>query len=416
MNNAILVENKRPLNFGKDLKIQISREHEFVPTSQPLWGWEKKFIKAGIWINILSLAFKIYKNPWDVIKKAKALSKMRNRYRNDRLLQKYFFANNKYYFNYNAPGWPSAAFNRYIIHLFKKFDPAVTTPSLHTLVFAITKKCGFKCEHCCEWEALNKPEQLSRGDILHIVNRFYLKGIAQVQLSGGEPLNRFDDIIYLLNNSPAAINFWIYTTGYNLSFEKARLLKTNGLTGITISLDHWDPLMHDTFRGKPGSFHRALQAIRYAVQNNLIVTLSLCATRSFITKENLYRYTQLAKDNNVTFIQILEPKAVGHYLGKDIILHKAHTDVLEQFYENMNYNKDYKTYPIVAYHGYYSRRVGCSGSGKDYLYVDTDGDVHNCPFCQHKIFSALDDNMDDALIKMKTTGCNAFVSCTIQSK
>ncbi|HMJ47322.1 MAG TPA: hypothetical protein VK498_08330, partial [Ferruginibacter sp.] len=92
------------------------------------------------------------------------------------------------------------------------------------------------------------------------------------------------------------------------------------------------------------------------------------------------------------------------------LLQKSHTGILESFYEDMNYNREYRSFPIVAYHGYYSRRVGCSGAGKDYLYVDTDGDVHNCPFCQRKIFSALDENLDEALIRLRSTGCNIFVS------
>jgi hypothetical protein len=285
MDNAILAGFKSQVNPKRETHSTGEINPPQLLAVNPLWGWKKKLVKTGIWMNILWVAFIAYKNPVAVIKKLKALIKMRNQYRNDGLLQKYFYANNKYYFNYNAPGWPSLAFNRYVGHLLKK--TAVTdSTSLHTLIFAITKKCGFKCEHCCEWEALNKPESLSREDILQVVNNFYSKGISQVQLSGGEPLNRLDDIIYVLNHSPKPLNFWIYTTGYNLSFEKAKLLKQNGLTGITISLDHWDATLHDSFRGKPGSFQRALNAIRYAVENNLTVTLSICATRRFFNLEN----------------------------------------------------------------------------------------------------------------------------------
>ncbi|MEO7265911.1 MAG: radical SAM protein [Ferruginibacter sp.] len=414
MENVILPDLNQVPVFLESLPQKLIKPIEKVQGPTPIWAWQKSFVKTAIWLNILWVALTVYKNPVTVLKKLKTLLKMRNQYRNDGKLQKYFYANNKYYYNYNAPGWPSLAFNRYVTHLFKKTDVAEST-SLHTLIFAITKKCGFKCEHCCEWEALNKPEVLSREDLLKVINNFYAKGISQVQLSGGEPLNRLEDIFYLLTNSPKPLNFWIYTTGYNLSFQKAKLLKENGLTGITISLDHWDATMHDSFRGKPGSYQRALNAIRCAVENSLAVTLSICATKSFINEENLYRYAQLAKDNHVTFIQVLEPKAVGHYQGQDVILQKQHTDVLEKFYENMNYNKDYKAYPIVAYHGYYSRRVGCSGSGKDYLYVDTDGDVHNCPFCQRKIFSAIHGNIDDELIKMKEGGCGVFNSNAIKN-
>jgi hypothetical protein len=65
-------------------------------------------------------------------------------------------------------------------------------------------------------------------------------------------------------------------------------------------------------------------------------------------------------------------------------------------------------YPSVIYHGYYQRRVGCSGSGVDYVYVDTDGDVHNCPFCQQKRFSAFDDALEENISQMKDSGCGVL--------
>ncbi|MEP6673864.1 MAG: radical SAM protein [Ferruginibacter sp.] len=374
-------------------------------------GVHQKIIKVFIWINILRIALRLFKSPRIAFKKAKDLRRLRDQYRNDHSLKKYKKVNGLYFFNYNAPGWPSKTFDRYVKHLFSKVSPEPTS-SLHTLIFAITKKCGFKCEHCCEWENLNQPEQLSKEDLLLITRRFYDIGVSQVQLSGGEPLNRFDDIIYLLDNSPAEINFWLYTTGYQLTRQKAMQLKEHGMTGITISLDDHDPEKHDLFRGKARSFERALLAARYAVESGLAVTFSLCATKNFISNENLMRYAELAKNAGASFIQLLEPKAVGHYAGKDVTLETSHLKILEAFYEKMNYDKAYSSYPLVAYHGFYSRRIGCSGSGKDYLYVDTDGDVHNCPFCQRKLFPALDDALPKRIMQMKTQGCGLYNSCS----
>src|SRR6185436_8506595 len=108
---------------------------------------------------------------------------------NNHFISKYAKTGGRYFISYNAPGWPSKAFNRYIQHLLGKVSDQPGN-TLHTLIFAITKKCGFKCEHCCEWENLNQPEQLTKEDILLIIQRFHAMGVAQVQLSGGEPLNR----------------------------------------------------------------------------------------------------------------------------------------------------------------------------------------------------------------------------------
>jgi MoaA/NifB/PqqE/SkfB family radical SAM enzyme len=389
----------------QELKINKPYQNWFVT------GKNQISIRRLMWLNILWISLKIFKNPFIAFKKVKDLRQLRDIYRNQNVLTRYAKAGERYFVSFNTPGWPSKAFNRFIAHQLNR-SKQLEQPTLHTLVFAITKKCGFKCEHCCEWINLNKPETLLKEDLQLIVTRFHQLGIAQVQLSGGEPLNRLNDIYYLLDNAPKGIDFWLYSTGYKLTPEKARQLKKHGLTGLTISLDHHLEDKHDAFRGMKGAFTKALQAVQFARDAGLIVCFSLCATKDFISKENLIRYAELAKECGVSFIQILEPKAVGHYAGQDVLLSDHHQNILEQFFEMMNYHPNYSSYPVVTYHGYYSRRMGCSGSGKDYLYVDTDGDVHNCPFCQRKLFSALDDSLIDRIAAMKTKGCGLYNICS----
>ena len=374
-------------------------------------GFLQRIIHHFIWINVMMVVLRICKNPFIAFKKFKALKQLRNRYPNHQH-PKYAKAGNRYFVNFNTPGWPSAAFNRYVAHQLNRFTNS-NTPSIHTLVFAITKKCGFQCEHCFEWLNLNKPETLSREDLLLIINRFQHLGVCQVQLSGGEPLNRLPDICYLLENAPAGIDYWLYSTGYSLTPDKAQLLKNHGLTGITISLDHCNEEEHNSFRGVKDAYDRALKAAGYARAAGLLVSFSLCATKEFISEENLLQYAELAKKQQVSFIQILEPKAVGHYAGKDVTLQPHHQAILEKFTDTFNNKVDFKSYPGVVYHEYNKRRFGCSGSGADYVYADTDGDIHNCPFCQRKLFSALDDELPDLVHQMKTKGCAAFSSCSI---
>jgi MoaA/NifB/PqqE/SkfB family radical SAM enzyme len=389
----------------KRIRLTVSKTIDPALLPLSVSGWKQIFIQCIIWLHILFICIQtsgIKKG----VRSARLLRKIRDRYR-EKPLQKYQLLENKISFNFNAPSWPSHAFKRYIRHLLHKTDQAQVA-SLHTLVFAITKKCGFQCEHCCEWENLNKPEQLSRENIAAIVNRFYELGISQLHLSGGEPLNRFADILYLLENKPAGLDVWIYTTGYQLNKTKAKLLEYKGLTGLVISIDHHDPVQHDIFRGREGAFERAIQAAHFAREAGLSVTFSICATKSFITEANLMAYAKMAQQNGASFIQILEPKAVGHYAGMDVTLAADHILLLEQFFEKMNYDKGYSDYPLVSYHGYYSRRAGCAGSGNDYLYVDTDGDIHSCPFCQKKLFSAFTTDLSAKIIQLKNSGCGLF--------
>ncbi len=377
-------------------------------TNRQVSGLHKMCIKYGMWLNILLVGWFRYKNLSLAIKRMRSLAAMKDAYRGENKLIKYSLAGNRYYFSYNAPGWPSKSFNRYIRYQLGQFD-ANKSIALHTLIFGITKKCGFKCEHCFEWENLNKPERLTKENITKVIADFRSLGVTMIQITGGEPLNRLEDIKAILPKFKD-VDFWIYTSGYQLTFEKASQLKAAGVTGITISLDHWVPALHDAFRGKKGSFDWIEKASKNTVANGLVLCFSLCATNEFISPENLYHYIELARKLKASFVQILEPKAVGHYAGKDVLLSKEKTDILEAFYQQVNFDPLFTDYPSIMYHGFYSRRLGCSGAGKDYLYVDMDGNAHDCPFCHRKTFNVLKDNIVRQIQLMKSGGCQFYNS------
>ena len=140
----------------------------------------------------------------------------------------------------------------------------------------------------------------------------------------------------------------------------------------------------------------------------MVVALSLCVTKEFTTIDNLMTYANLAKKLGVSFIQLLEPRAVGHYSGIDVSLTEEQISILEKFYLEMNYNPKYKNYPLISYHGFSQRRQGCYGAGNRTFYVDTEGDINACPFCQKKSGSVLDNDFELSLKELQNTGCHQF--------
>ena len=406
MEASILLED-----LDKEIQIDETGEvHNSVASSASnmVSGLHKEIIKVCIWFNIFLCAFSVIKNPFRIFSGMKTLKGLRDESREGHTILKYAKAGGKYYYSMNAPGWPSPAFSKYITNNLKraKSDPLHIT--LDTLLFGITKKCGYQCEHCFEWDILNKPETLSRNDLVSIIHSFQEFGITQVQLSGGEPLNRMNDIEFVLKHFKKGPEFWLYTSGYHFSEERAKVLKDAGLAGVIVSLDHWRPEVHNKFRGVKNAFEWAQNAVANARSQNLVACLSLCATKEFISDYNLSQYIELAKRWGISFIQILEPRAVGHYAGIDVLLDKSQIATLEKFYINYNFDEAFIEYPSVLYHGFYSRRIGCGGAGKYFVYVDTDGDVQNCTFCRQKLFSALRDPLEPNLKLMMAEGCKAY--------
>jgi MoaA/NifB/PqqE/SkfB family radical SAM enzyme len=159
-------------------------------------------------------------------------------------------------------------------------------------------------------------------------------------------------------------------------------LKKAGLTGAAISLDHFEPELHNEFRGHPKAYDWAISATENCRKAGLITCWSACVTREFISRENLFQYTLAAKKNNVTYVQLFEPMPSGRYAGQDVTLNPVQIKILEDFYTEMNTSPKYRDFPLLVYLGVYQRRIGCLGSGNRYVYVDTDGNIQSCPFCR----------------------------------
>ena len=368
-------------------------------------GLELIFIKFFLRFRIFQIGIKKYKNPIKAFLGLKRMIDFR-RSLNVNKLNRFVKSNGRYFLALNVPGWPSKSFDVFLDSLYDRRDTAKDNNThLLSIVFAITKKCSLRCEHCFEWDRLNKTESLSINDLHQITSKFQNRGLGQIQFSGGEPLQRFDDLISVSKLAKKGTEFWVLTSGYGLNNEKAKQLQEAGFTGVNISLDHWHPAAHDAFRGMPNSYNWVEQAVANVQKEGLVLALTLCATRTFTNNENLWKYAELAKKLGAGFVQILEPKTVGHYAGKDVDLTLDQQLIIEKFFLEINGNKKFSDYPIFQYPAHHQREIGCFGAGDLYMYVDSNGDAHACPFCQNKAGNCVSDSIDNTISEMRVRGC-----------
>ena len=360
------------------------------------------------------LLFRFLRTPTRVKLAFEQIEELKRTYYGDLKVRKIARVAGRYYREYQTPGWPGAAYDAYVATTVNRLVPFRGDAETLNLVFlAITKKCPLACDHCFEWDALNQKETLTRAHIREMVAAFQARHVSQIFFSGGEPMLRVNDLVAVVAAARPGTDFWVITSGFNFTRENAGRLKQAGFTGVTISLDHHEADRHNAFRGSPQAYQHAVQAATYAQEAGLVVNLSLCATQEFTTAANLLAYARLARQLGVTFIQILEPRAVGHYAGRAVDLSPAQLALLEDFYVQLNFGPDYPDWPMVHYYGYHQRRMGCSGAADRFLYVDTDGDLHACPFCQKKSGSALCGSLEESLDAMQTRGCHAFANAAM---
>jgi MoaA/NifB/PqqE/SkfB family radical SAM enzyme len=346
-------------------------------------GLANKVIVGRIWFRILRLALREYRSPGSLRRAMAGLRELKVKFAGTSSFSKIIRSQGKYYWHMHLPGFPSELFDRHFLGALNRFAP-VRSPAnrLTILYFGLTKKCPLKCRHCYDWPDLNREETLSLADLQQIGATFQENGVSQIHFLGGEPMARFADLLSLVKAFSPRSEVWFSTSGYRLDAGKALELRDAGLTGVAISIDHFDPDRHNEIRGHPEAFRWAMQATESCTAAGLLTCWSLVVSKEFVTRQNLMTYAEAAARNRVNFIQIFEPMAVGRFQGQDIKIDEHGIKVLEGFFLEMNRNPRYKNYPVVVYTGYHQRRIGCMGRADRFLYVDNDGNLHPCPFCR----------------------------------
>jgi len=376
-------------------------------------GWRALIIRKRVQWFIIEVAFMLYRNPFLAFSEMKRLRDLHRKVHGNRVISKYIQSGNQFFWNSDYCGFPSNGLNglihsEFIRNLRKGINQNPMHQPLQTIIWGITNRCSLSCEHCYEWENIAKTDQLDLAQLKQILAIFRTNGIRHIQFSGGEPLVRFNDLAELVRDASKDMDCWILSSGYGLTREKAKALKVAGLTGVNISLDHWNAHMHNNFRNNESSYEWVMQAVRNCLATGIIVSLSLCATRDFVTDENLLKYAMLAKNLGVHFIRILEPRAIGKYSGKDVQLNHEQVAILSDFTFRMNSEPKYKDFPIFTFMGYHQRKMGCFGAGNRFVYADPNGDVHACPFCRGSKGNLLEVPFGEIMGKVRQTGCFQF--------
>jgi MoaA/NifB/PqqE/SkfB family radical SAM enzyme len=377
--------------------------------SKIIKGLKADLVRMRIISDIIFLGILYLKNPLKSFKVLARINAKRKTVHGLRTVRKYIKSGDRYFFSDDIPGWPSAAFNGYFrSEIIRASGLNGVRIPLSTVFLAITSKCPMRCKHCYEWNNISRNEYLTLENLKEIIRKIKDYGAYHIQLSGGEPLERMDDLTFLTSYSNGDADLWLNTSGFGLTYERALSLKKAGLTGAEISLDHWDENEHNSFRGNDKSFFWVRESVKNCRKAGILTNLSLCATKEFVSYDNLTKYSDLAMRWKVNFIRILEPKEAGRYVGKEISLSKEQILILEEFFQKSDSPDQLPEYPIISYPGYIQRRIGCLGAGNRYLYIDSKGDIHACPFCHQSVGNALTNRIEDAVTVLKTIGCHEY--------
>ncbi len=382
-------------------------------TPELIWGKRAAWIRRKLHFNILKFMLREHKSPLKALRALNHLMAFRQKQQGLEKIFKFVKSDGRYFWSSEVPGFPSPRLAHVIKSELARHHPSLpgtngSPPSMVTLIWGITNRCPLSCSHCYDWENIEAKDSLSLDQLFEVLRHIESEGLKHIQFSGGEPLARFNDLLELIGLASKQMDCWLLTSGFGLTQEKAQALKEAGLLGANISLDHWDEAKHNAFRRNEHSFEWVKKSVRNCREAGLMVSLSLCATREFVSKENLYAYARLAKDWGVHFIRILEPRAVGSFAGKDVQLPGENISIISAFFNQLNTDPGFRQFPIVNFFGYHQREIGCMGAGNRYLYIDANAEVHACPFCRGSKGNVLKAPFAETLAAIRKTGCHFF--------
>lgn len=264
-----------------------------------------------------------------------------------------------------------------ILSLFQEHKKTQTT--LHELTYLFwecTLRCNFNCIHCGS-DCVSKPviPDMPKEDFLKVltdIKPHVNPNKTMIVLTGGEPLVRND-----LEECGTAMYKMGYpwgfvTNGWGLMQQRLDSLLEAGLRSVTVSLDGYTEELHEWFRGKPGSWLKALNAVsRVASTPDLVNDVVTC-----VNKRNIHELPKIKS--------LLVTLGVKHWRlftvfpkgrAKDNPLLKLST---EEFVQMMNFIRETRREGLIA------ASYGCEGYLADY-----EMEVRDTPFfCQAGIHIA----------------------------
>ncbi|MBZ5622023.1 MAG: TIGR04053 family radical SAM/SPASM domain-containing protein [Acidobacteriia bacterium] len=283
------------------------------------------------------------------------------------------------------------------------------------VIWEVTQACDLACVHCrASAQSERNPKELTTEQGYRLLDEIRSFGEPLMVFTGGDPLKRpdlYDLIRYSVkiglrtNVTPSATPL--------LTAEAIDGFKAAGVTRMAISLDGPDAASHDDFRGVPGTFDRAMFALRHARDIGLDTQLQTTVTQR--NRARLPEMAEIAKDVRTRMWSLFFLIVTGRAGESDDLTAPEYEQVFEFMYdlsktapfgvkttEAMHYRR-YVAQRIKAEHGVTEnenakgvawRTAGVS-DGKGFVFVSHQGEIFPSGFLPVSGGNVLDQSLTD---------------------
>ena len=257
----------------------------------------------------------------------------------------------------------------------------------------LNNACNLRCEHCFTESPLGTKVKdfLPPEKIAEIADQADELGIFEWDIQGGEVLLR-PDILYPTLKAIKTERFYMYVTtnGWYMDEDVAKKLADHGINRVSVSIDSMDPKVHDEFRGKEGSWKRAMEALEHVQKAGMHPYLNITVGHYNAKSEDIKMMLQYSKDKKYkTLLNVATPAGMWQNLT-DIMVDeedKKHLIEMRKEYKNIMrnlWNPFDKNFESV---------IGCNTVNR--VYITPTGDVLSCPYVHIKIGNVYDNTLKE---------------------
>lgn len=284
-----------------------------------------------------------------------------------------------------------------------------------TAVFALTTRCNCKCIMCDMHK--NDPAHINLTDAKKVLDFLAENNFLIVYITGGEP-TLHPDIVEIVNYADKLNLITTMTTNGTTNKGTLLDLKKAGLYLLSVSLDHWDPLICEKIRGYKGIMAKQVEVIKYLREIGLR-TYALAFLNPFLVEDGVEKLIDYANDVlgvSFGFCYPTKSDVNTYFLGNSLSYEWSYTKLRKcintifqlkkkgRAVANLfTYIEDIDNFSEKKPPNFY-----CKG-GEDVVYIDWLGDVYPCFLKGERLFNILNGEKFNFLKNVKCNDC--LINC-----
>jgi len=232
-----------------------------------------------------------------------------------------------------------------------------------------TKACPLACIHC-RANAITRPlpGELSHAEALDLIRQVaeFGRPYPVLVLTGGDPLMRSDLWELVEEARSLGIPVAMAPSPSRQLLENIDNIVREGVSAVSISIDHPDPVVHDSVRRYQGSWEAATTAVRELLRRGVSVQVNTAVMRS--TVRGLPGMARLLRELGVRTWEVFYLVPVGRAGAEEDLSPAEWEDVSAFLYEVSRYGVRVRTsegpmFRRVALLLNYASRTGAEPSG-----------------------------------------------------